>query len=240
MRLDLAVSAYVLAGGRSSRMGSDKALLELGGCPLVEHALMKLSHVTQDVALLVGAAPGNPDLEAYGRRVYDLHPDTGPLGGIEAALSDTRHDWSVIYPVDVPMVPTALLADWVDGVLSQSRSRPLRLAMFVSGGIPQPALLMIHHEMLNHVQVCIKEGKLKLYPALRWAAAQIALSIGSSVEEVILQEALDSRIEQLRKSGNWRTYFNEVQRQNVQSWFVNLNTPEDFAWAEGNQGLLDT
>lgn len=240
MKLNLAVSAYVLAGGRSSRMGHDKALLRLGGRMLVEHAVTKLSRITPDVSLLAGAAPGNPDLAAYGRRVFDVHPGTGPIGGIEAALADTRHDWNLIYPVDAPMVPSALLAGWVAGVLAESGNRPLRIAMFVDDGVPQPALLMIHRGMLSCVRESIGEGKLKLFPALQWAAGQIAHRLGVETEELMRQDSLDACVEKLRGSAAWSVDFSEEQRADVRSWFVNLNTREDFAWAEEHPGLLDT
>ncbi|XWK49511.1 NTP transferase domain-containing protein [Tunturiibacter empetritectus] len=71
------VGGYVLAGGKSSRMGRDKALLELAGKPLVRHAVTKLRRVCMDVRIL----SGNPELAAYAPIVADLHPGCGPMGG---------------------------------------------------------------------------------------------------------------------------------------------------------------
>ena len=76
------VGGYVLAGGRSSRMGRDKALLELAGKPLVLHAVTKLRRVCAEVSVL----SDNPELARYAPLVRDLHAGCGPMGGIEAAL----------------------------------------------------------------------------------------------------------------------------------------------------------
>ena len=80
--LGLDVGAYVLAGGKSSRMGRDKALLELAGKPLVRHAVTKLRRVCEDVHIL----SGNMELAPYAPLVEDLHPGCGPIGGLEAAF----------------------------------------------------------------------------------------------------------------------------------------------------------
>ncbi len=82
------IGGYVLAGGRSSRMGRDKALLELAGKPLVRHAVKKLRRVCMDVRVL----SDNPELAAYAPIVPDIHRDCGPMGGIEAALTHSIFD----------------------------------------------------------------------------------------------------------------------------------------------------
>ena len=105
----LQVGGYVLAGGRSSRMGRDKALLELAGKPLIEHAVTKLRRVCAEVHILAGAEGEHAGLARYAPLVHDLHPGCGPISGIEAALTHTTHDWNLILAVDVPFLPTALL-----------------------------------------------------------------------------------------------------------------------------------
>ncbi len=107
--LGLDVGGYVLAGGRSSRMGRDKALLELGGKPLALHAVTKLQRVCSDVHIL----SGNMELAAYAPLVQDLHPGCGPIGGIEAALAHSYDEWNLFLPVDMPFFPSAFLSAWV-------------------------------------------------------------------------------------------------------------------------------
>ena len=74
----LPIAAYVLAGGRSSRMGQDKALLPLAGKPLVEHMVAKLRRISDEVSIL----SNNPELARFAPLVPDLRESCGPLGGI--------------------------------------------------------------------------------------------------------------------------------------------------------------
>ncbi len=78
------LNGFVLAGGKSVRMGTDKAALALEGRTLLEHALGILRQVTPEVAILgprqLYASYGAPVIE-------DIHPGCGPLGGIHAALT---------------------------------------------------------------------------------------------------------------------------------------------------------
>lgn len=129
----MAVHGFVLAGGRSSRMGQNKALLRLNDRTL-------LQAVAQSVAEACGGATiiGSPDL--YGglgfETVPDLQPGNGPLGGIEAALALERADWNVVVACDMPNLTADLLgrlvaaaqdtaADCVVAVSPDGRREPL-------------------------------------------------------------------------------------------------------------------
>lgn len=104
------VSAFVLAGGRSSRMGADKALLRLGEKTLLEIALRNASTVT-DNPVIVGEGAR---YVAYGPVVEDRFPGCGPLGGIHAALSATVSEWNLVLSVDIPLMSASFLRWLVD------------------------------------------------------------------------------------------------------------------------------
>jgi molybdopterin-guanine dinucleotide biosynthesis protein A len=92
----------VLAGGRSSRFGSDKAAAMLDGRTLVEHAVATLERYTDDV-VIVGSGH-LPDLPRSG---------LGPLGGIAAALDHAaERGFASVLTIgcDMPVVPEALIA----------------------------------------------------------------------------------------------------------------------------------
>jgi len=101
----LPVAGFVLAGGRSLRMGRDKVLLEFGGELLIERALKKLGAVCASVAI----AGGGEGLAAFGRVVPDGVTGCGPLGGIVAALETSEFEWALFLPVDVPLVPMSFV-----------------------------------------------------------------------------------------------------------------------------------
>ena len=99
-------AGWVLTGGRSSRMGRDKALIELEGRPLALRVADSIAGVCGTVTLVGDPANYGP-LGLPG--VPDLHPDQGPLAGIEAALSATEADWNLIVACDMPALNPASL-----------------------------------------------------------------------------------------------------------------------------------
>jgi molybdenum cofactor guanylyltransferase len=108
------MSGLVLAGGRSRRMGLDKALLVMDGERLVDRAVRKLSGICDDV--MVAAGPHRPLRILGTRQVADAEPGVGPLGALIGGLEVARHDLVAVLAVDHtdadPAVFTALAARW--------------------------------------------------------------------------------------------------------------------------------
>jgi molybdopterin-guanine dinucleotide biosynthesis protein A len=99
------LTAFILAGGKSTRMGADKAFIDYGGRTLLTRAL--------DLGRLI-----TPDLRIVGSRekfapiapvVEDIFRDCGPLGGIHAALRASPTELNLMLAVDTPFVPVAFL-----------------------------------------------------------------------------------------------------------------------------------
>ena len=101
----LGVTAFVLAGGKSSRMGSDKAFVQVGGETLLAKAL-KLARVVTEEVRIVGDAG---KFTAFGRVVEDVYRNQGPMGGIHAALSGSSTELNLILAVDLPFVEASFL-----------------------------------------------------------------------------------------------------------------------------------
>jgi molybdopterin-guanine dinucleotide biosynthesis protein A len=216
------ISGYVLAGGRSSRMGTDKSLLRLAGKPLIQHAVTKLQRVCHEVHIL-GA---NPALAAHAPLVPDIHPGCGPIVGIEAALAHSPHDWILIIPVDVPFLPSALLQSWFAAVTAPDQTA--RVAMFSVDGRTQPAVCLLHKQIAPSVAAAVALGEFKLLPVLEAAADVLALQLDQPLEQVlsIHPTGLVSGI-------------TPGQLASQPLWFANLNTPEDFVTAEAHLDALD-
>jgi len=99
------VSAFILAGGRSSRMGTDKALLQWNGENLLQNALSKAKEVSP-APMIVGS---RARYSSYGDVIEDRFPDCGPLGGIHAALCATQTDLNLVLSVDMPLMTAGFL-----------------------------------------------------------------------------------------------------------------------------------
>lgn len=101
-------AGFVLVGGRSTRMGQDKALLPSGLSLLVKQLAAHVREAAGSVALI-----GEPARYRHlgFECLTDLRPDLGPLGGIEAALASRRGDLNLILACDMPSIDTELLCN---------------------------------------------------------------------------------------------------------------------------------
>lgn len=109
----MAVSGAVLAGGRSSRMGRDKAFLSHDGIPLVARQVGLLRALGIDDLLISGRA-GIDYAVPDARVVTDPVPDAGPLAGLAATLAAARHPRVLVIAVDLPLLTTSFLQRILD------------------------------------------------------------------------------------------------------------------------------
>ncbi len=130
------IAGVVLAGGRSSRMGFDKAMADLAGRPLVAHAVARLA--PQVAAMAISSNEGGEAFAALGLPlVPDRDPNRpGPLAGILAAMewaAASGHGFVVTAPVDSPFAP----ADLVERLAAGADDGTIAIA--TSGKRPHPA-----------------------------------------------------------------------------------------------------
>lgn len=98
----LAACGVILAGGQSSRMGTNKALLDLGGTTLIERLTRRFTSWFEQVVVVTNA----PELYTFlglpmaGDRI----PGLGPLGGLEAGLTASRYEHAFFAACDMPFV----------------------------------------------------------------------------------------------------------------------------------------
>jgi molybdopterin-guanine dinucleotide biosynthesis protein A len=101
------VSAVVLAGGQSQRMGRDKAFIEFEGAPLIARVIERVQFVCAEVIVVAN------DTDAYARFgariVGDVYPGKGSLGGIFSGLQAARESYALAVACDMPFLNTALL-----------------------------------------------------------------------------------------------------------------------------------
>jgi molybdenum cofactor guanylyltransferase len=104
------VTAFILAGGRSSRMGRDKAFLQLGGRSLLERALEAARAVAAEVRI-VGQ---KEKFSSHAPVVEDVYPGRGPLAGIHAALRSSGTELNLVLGVDTPFIDARFLHHLID------------------------------------------------------------------------------------------------------------------------------
>jgi molybdenum cofactor guanylyltransferase len=99
------VTGFVLAGGKSTRMGKDKAFLEFEGRTLLTNAIELARAVADEVKVV-----GDPaKFAGFGTVVEDIYRARGPLGGIHAALKSSETDFNLMIGVDLPLLEVRFL-----------------------------------------------------------------------------------------------------------------------------------
>jgi len=130
------VAGYILAGGGSTRFGRDKALVEVGGRPMIARMSELVRSVTRQMKIV--AAPGK--YEAFGAEIVeDQWPGEGPLGGIITALEDAarsaaRPEWNLIVSCDMPF----LTREWLAFLRERAAKSKAQVVLAHSASGPEP------------------------------------------------------------------------------------------------------
>lgn len=150
------LTGFVLVGGRSSRMGRDKALLPFGSVPMAAHVAGVVKQVVTSVFLV-----GPPAV--YGCLGFDVlpdrYPDFGPVGAIAAALAATTSEWNLIVGCDLPRITTAVLRQVHEAALDSGASCAYAAA---PDGHEQPLCGVYHVSTLNAFESAVARGEHRL------------------------------------------------------------------------------
>jgi len=149
-------SGFVLAGGSSTRMGRDKALLPFRGTTLLQHVAAAVEQAAGNAAII-----GDPD--RYGELGYpawaDRVPQCGPIGGVYTALNITASDWNLVVACDMPMLNAPALRGLIGHAV-----RSTRICTVAAGldGEPQPLCAVYHRCCLPILEQAIRERRFKM------------------------------------------------------------------------------
>lgn len=117
----LEVTGFVTAGGRSSRMGRDKAWLEFGGHQLIERVIDALKPVTTSIHIIAN----DEEYRRLGLPVFeDENTGIGPLEAIRTALANSSTAWVALVGCDLPFVTAELFAHLIYIADSLFRTTP--------------------------------------------------------------------------------------------------------------------
>jgi molybdopterin-guanine dinucleotide biosynthesis protein A len=158
------VVGYALAGGQSTRMGRDKALLPWRGKTLLAHGLGRLREATaRGVGVLCGAEPRYAD---HGAPIFpDVVPAAGALGGVLTGLErlPADADYGLFLAVDLPFVPAPLLrhlADRAEG--TRSAEGPVDAVVVFSPAGPEPLCAVYGRGCLEPIRRQVEAGRYKM------------------------------------------------------------------------------
>ncbi len=150
------ISVALMAGGKSSRMGMDKAFVELNGKPMIEHLLARVADLGQVETFIISNKPD--DYRHISLPIYtDVLPDQGSLGGIYTAVHYSRSHYTLVVACDMPFVSPELLRYMIglaDGTLDVIVPRVEKF--------PQGLFAIYSKNCLEPIRRKIDAGRLKV------------------------------------------------------------------------------
>ena len=208
--LDAEIGAFVLAGGRSSRMGRDKALIQLQGAPLIQHAL----EILRAAGLNPRIAGGNEELHSFAPVIPDNieNAGLGPLSGICSALAAASAHYNLFLPVDLPLIPPRLISYLIHHAkIVQSTVTVVSVAGFI-----QTFPAVIDRSAAQSLNASLHSSDRKCLKAFQLAAEAAAVPLAVLPIELFIQAGQIPRCE----------------GQPPSQWFLNINTLSDLEAAK--------
>jgi molybdopterin-guanine dinucleotide biosynthesis protein A len=158
---------FVIAGGKSSRMGADKAFLDFGGQTLLDRALAVMGGVCDRVAIV-----GDPARFAkYESVVADIFSGCGPLAGIHAALVHSSAELNLMLAVDMPFVSKELLTFLFAAAAAEDNRAVITVPRTRHGF--QPLCAVYRRDCSTIAEQALRAGKYKIDAAFSGVAIRV-------------------------------------------------------------------
>jgi molybdenum cofactor guanylyltransferase len=153
------VGGFILAGGESSRMGRDKALLELEGVALIVRTT-KLVELAAERCAVVGDTVRLEGLELL--VIEDDFPGAGPLGGIATALRASEAEWNLIVACDLPY----LTREWLEFLIGRAVRSDADAVLPMNERGAEPLCAMYHKRGESAIRAALDRGVRKVTDGL--------------------------------------------------------------------------
>lgn len=151
------ISIFILAGGKSSRMGSEKGMVSLAGKPMISYLLNTLSAFGIPIVII----SSNPVYKIFGYPVIaDIVADKGPMGGLHAALFISQSERNLLVSCDSPLIPKVVF----EALLKQDSAQNLTVTSTLERIYPFPGLYS--RKLLPEIEERIKNERLKMALAI--------------------------------------------------------------------------
>jgi molybdenum cofactor guanylyltransferase len=146
-------AGIVLAGGKSSRMGENKALLPISGKTALEHVLAAVETVSDKSAVITNEPESFSFLKIP--VIEDLHPYEGPMAGMEAAMTALPAEWYIFTACDMPLIHP----DVMRLIKEKTGISNVQAVIPKVDGRLQPLLAAYHHSCLPFIKMCLQSDK---------------------------------------------------------------------------------
>jgi molybdenum cofactor guanylyltransferase len=147
------VTAFILAGGKSSRMGTDKGLMLFDGAPMITHVINAVSSMFQNVVIITN----NNEYHKFGLpTITDIYKEVGPIGGLTTGLQSSKTEWNFFVACDMPFIKSTVIQYLLD-----NRNVYDAIIPFYQN-LPEPLCALYNRKLVSIFESCIAEKDYKI------------------------------------------------------------------------------
>ncbi len=187
------ITAILLAGGKSSRMGTDKGFVDFNGATFI-------AHIIETVQPLVGKIMIVSNHNEYDvfklKRVEDIIPDAGPLAGLFSGLFYSETTYNLVLSCDVPLINAAVLKLLIEGFDPE-----MDVIQIESDGKTMPLIAIYKKQCMHPCLDALKRGERRL----RAAVATL------KTKTIKLDPSLDLFVRNINTQGELKELRNELE-----------------------------
>lgn len=165
------ITGIILAGGKSSRMGTDKGFLLLNHKPFIQYSIEALQPLVSEILIV----SDNTKYDTFKlKRINDIKKDAGPVSGIYSGLEASKTEYNLVLSCDIPLITSQALKQLLDAVDDNSE-----IIQAESNGKSMPLIALYKTSIKNTFKSVLKEDERRLRVVIK----------GCNYKNVVLDEA---------------------------------------------------
>jgi len=187
------ITGIILAGGKSSRMGSDKGFLSLNGSSFMSHIIKAVQPWVTNVLIV----SNNSDYDVFNlKRVEDILEDSGPLAGLYSGLLHSETEHNLIVSCDVPLLNGVILKKLIEAFDTETD-----IVQLQSQGRTMPLVAMYKKQCMHQCLELLERGERRLR----------VLAEGLNTKTIILDSELDKYVKNINTIDQYTALTHEVE-----------------------------
>lgn len=187
------ITGIILAGGKSSRMGSDKGFLDLSGQCFIEHIIRTIEPLVHQIIIV----SNNSDYDIFNqKRVDDMIKDAGPLAGLYSGLFHSETEINLVLSCDVPFINNIVL-----NKLIQAFDGETEVIQIQSQGKTMPLIAIYKRECFHLFLSLLQSGERRL----RFAVSQLNSKI------ILIDDAQNQYVRNVNTESQYKTLIDGVK-----------------------------
>jgi len=187
------ITGIIIAGGKSSRMGTDKGFIELNGDSFMSRIIKALEPLVNDIIIV----SNNADYDVFNlKRVEDIVADAGPLAGLYSGLYHSKTENNIVLSCDVPLINTTVLK-----TLTEDIKDDINVIQLEINNKTMPLIALYKKQCMHQCLELLKQGERRL----RFAVSQF------KTKTIILDQHLERYVKNINTINQLNALKNEVE-----------------------------